>query len=79
MMQTYPCRRRAMWAQQAQPLTMGLVIPTTGESHEQKDEARDNANEKNADEAVQVNPHLCPKCGKEVRRGMYFHQKYCKG
>ena len=24
-------------------------------------------------------PHACPKCGKVVRRGMYFHKKYCKG
>lgn len=21
----------------------------------------------------------CPKCGKVIVRGMYFHQKYCKG
>ena len=24
-------------------------------------------------------PHACPKCGKVVKRGMYFHAKYCKG
>jgi hypothetical protein len=23
--------------------------------------------------------HICPKCRKEFRRGMYIHQKYCKG
>lgn len=99
MMQTYPCRRRAMWAQQAQPLTMGF--PTTGESHEQKNEvvqsaddnaenvnkadAKANANESpHADaqgyaEKGHVKKYACPKCGKEVRRGMYFHRKYCNG
>lgn len=23
--------------------------------------------------------YLCPKCGKEFRRGMFIHQKHCKG
>lgn len=34
---------------------------------------------KDKSEAKEVNPHQCDKCGKEVRRGMYFHRKYCKG
>jgi hypothetical protein len=26
-----------------------------------------------------LSKYLCSKCGKEYRRGMYFHQKFCKG
>lgn len=28
---------------------------------------------------VSLSKYLCSKCGKEYRRGMYFHQKYCDG
>ena len=29
--------------------------------------------------ALVPDPHACPTCGKVVKRGMYFHKKYCKG
>lgn len=35
------------------------------------------------DEAKETKPETvlksCPKCGKVISRGMYFHQKYCQG
>lgn len=65
-----PCRRRPIWAEQAR-VTNAVEQEI---QHETQDETR-----KDADAAVQVNPYLCSKCGKEYRRGMYFHHKFCKG
>ena len=35
------------------------------------------SNKPTAKKEVKKTP--CPKCGKQIGRGMYFHQKYCKG
>ena len=57
------CRRRAIWSEP--------VVTNTEIKHEEVKE--------NQTALQEVSQYACPKCGKEVRRGMYFHQKYCKG
>ncbi len=72
-----PCRRRAIWAAQAE---VANAVQPVEVPRETQDETRKDADaETNADAVLSKFKHACVKCGKEVRRGMYFHQKYCKG
>lgn len=85
-----PCRRRAIWAEQgSEPNAINKeiyhgpqneVVQSTNDNANEAD-AKANADETNADAQghEEVNKYACPKCGKEVRRGMYFHKKYCRG
>ena len=58
-----PCRRRAIWALQSQ----------------ETDHGKDETVQTPPVTLQEVSKYACVKCGKEYRRGMYFHAKYCKG
>lgn len=63
------CRRRAIWAQQANEPVAAIeatpellsekVIPPSALLPESK--------------------HACPKCGRIVKQGKFLHTKHCKG
>lgn len=72
-----PCRRRAIWAANQQPAPAGF-FSTKGDTHEQKDETRDDAAQQREEALPLLNGRkLCPKCGKKP--AYHFHVKNCKG
>lgn len=58
-----PCRRRAIWAAQGSVPNVVQDVPR----------------ETKVETVQEVSKYACKKCGKEYRRGMYFHFKNCKG
>ena len=70
------CRRRAIWGVKH--------ITSEGVSNEAQYEKRQDANDalrsyEEIETPLIASKYACSKCGKEVRRGMFFHQKYCRG
>lgn len=63
------CRRRAIYANEKK----STDIPT------KEVPAILIAQEMKSSPSIPLNDNKCPKCGKEVKRGMYMHAKYCKG
>lgn len=74
------CRRRAVWAKGAEDgrrTSIEAVQERTNPLPTPKEIGESNGEEK-APEKV-LKKYECPHCGKEYRRGMYFHQLHCKG
>ncbi len=63
-------RRRQIWAMRAKEATPLTAIFEGGENAQQAIEDYQYA---------EVTKYLCPKCGKEFRRGLHLHVKHCKG
>ncbi len=66
------CRRRAIYANENNKKSFNAPIaaevPAILITQEMK-----------SSPSIPLNDNKCPKCGKEVKRGMYMHAKYCKG
>ena len=90
-----PCRRRQIWAAQAAVTNAVQPEISHEQQNEIVQSADDNAKRHEANDAnakekrdethadaqghEEVSKYACPKCGKEYRRGMFFHKKYCRG